>query len=185
MADVVRPGVMDLLALWQDLPAFVINARRDVLAATELAELVNPGWKPGSNLAVFTFLDARAKETYPDWDVVAGQVVAGLRAASATYPGGDVQHLVERLASEDEALAELWSAHDVYARTIGQKRFAIKDFGTITLQFEAFSIDGSPGHTLFIYFPSRGSADETSFQHLKARNIRHRYDMPSHSHSNA
>ncbi|WP_193043530.1 helix-turn-helix transcriptional regulator [Mycolicibacterium baixiangningiae] len=169
MAEAVRPGVSELLALWSAFPAFVVNARRDVLAATELAERINPGWSPGCNLAVFTFLDARAKETYPDWDIIAGQVVAGLRTASAAYPDGDVGGLIEYLTTEDATFAKLWSTQDVYARTIGQKRFAVKDFGVITLQFEAFSVDGAPGQTLFVYFPSRGSSDESVFAHLQAR----------------
>lgn len=169
VTETVRPGVSELLARWSNLPAFVVNARRDVLASTDLAERVNPGWRPGGNLAVFTFLDPRAKEIYPDWDVIAGQVVAGLRSASATYPGGDVGRLIEYLAGEDATFAELWSTQDVYARTIGQKRFAVKGFGVITLQFEAFSVDGAPGQTLFVYFPSRGSSDEIAFARLQAQ----------------
>lgn len=169
MTETVRPGVKELLSLWSNLPAFVINARRDVLAATELAERVNPGWAPGSNLAIFTFLDTRAKDTYPDWEVIAGQVVAGLRSASAAYPNGDVESLIEHLATEDATFAELWAAQDVYARTIGEKRFAIDGLGVITLQFEAFSVDGAPGQTLFVYFPARGSADETAFARLRAQ----------------
>jgi transcriptional regulator with XRE-family HTH domain len=164
----VRPGVMALLALWPNFPAFVVNARRDVLAATELAERVNPGWSAGSNLAAFTFLDPRAKEIYPDWDEIAGQVVAGLRSASATYPGGGVGSLVDYLVAEDVTFAELWSAQDVYTRTIGEKRFTIRDFGAITLQFESFSVDGAPGQTLFVYFPAPGSSDEIAFARLRA-----------------
>ena len=168
-AETVRPGVRELLALWNNLPAFVVNARRDVLAGTELAELVNPGWAAGNNLAVFTFRDPRAKQIYPDWDIIAGQTVAGLRSASAAHPDDQVGELIEHLAAEDQTFAELWSAHDVYARTIGQKRFAIKGFGVITLQFESFSVDGAPGQTLFVYFPARGSSDETAFARLRAQ----------------
>lgn len=168
-ADSVRPGVLDLLALWKDLAAFVVNARRDVLAATELAEFINPGWSPGSNLAVFTFLDRRAKETYPDWEVIAGQVVAGLRSASATFPDDGIGQLVSRLASEDATFAELWNAQDVYARTIGEKRFAVQGFGVLTLQFETFSVDGAPGQTLFVYFPARGSYDEAVFTRVRTQ----------------
>ncbi|TRW89308.1 helix-turn-helix domain-containing protein [Mycolicibacterium sp. 018/SC-01/001] len=167
--DAVRPGVRDLLSLWTDLPAFVVNARRDVLAATELAEHVNPGWAPGNNLALFTFRDSRAKDTYPDWDVIAGQVVAGLRSAAAAYPGGEVGSLIEHLLAEDQSFAQLWSTQDVYARTVGEKRFSIKGFGVITLQFESFGVDGAPGQTLFVYFPARGSSDETAFARLRAR----------------
>jgi hypothetical protein len=93
-------------------PAFVVNARRDVLAATDMAQRVNPGWSPGGNLAEFTFLDARAKKIYPDWEVIAGQVT-GLRNAAATYPGSDVEQLISDLASRDSTFAELWSAQDV------------------------------------------------------------------------
>src|SRR3954462_666942 len=84
----VRPGVAHLLGRWSELPAFVVNDRRDVLAATPLAGRVNPAWTPGMNLAEFVFLDPRARDVYPDWSLIAGQTVAGLRASSALETGG-------------------------------------------------------------------------------------------------
>lgn len=63
----VRPGVLVLLERWADLPAFVVDPGRDVLAGTALAARVNPAWSPGHNLIEFTFLDPRAREVYPDW----------------------------------------------------------------------------------------------------------------------
>lgn len=171
VAESVRPGVLTLLAAWSKFPAIVVNARRDVLASTELAQRINPGWTPGSNVATFIFLDPRAKKTYPDWDLIASQAVAGLRSAAATYPGGDVEELIGRLAAQDITFAELWSTQNVYARTAGQKRLAIEGFGVITLQFESFSVDGAPGQTMSVYFPSSGSSDETAFARLQTHDF--------------
>jgi transcription regulator MmyB-like protein len=72
-------------------PAFVRNARLDILAANALGYalysevFVDPA-RPAS-LVRFAFLDPRAKTFYPDWEVTASNSIALLRTAAALRRG--------------------------------------------------------------------------------------------------
>ena len=71
-------------------PAFVLNARLDILGANALGLALfspiyaDPGRPP--NTARFTFLDPHATEFFRDWDKVANDIVALLRAEAGRDP---------------------------------------------------------------------------------------------------
>jgi DNA-binding XRE family transcriptional regulator len=164
-APAVRPGVLHLLERWADLPAFVVGPRRDVLAGTALAARVNPAWSPGHNLIEFTFLDPRARTVYPDWEEIALQAVAGLRATAATRRA-EVDTFVAHLRERDETFRALWDSHDVYERVMGEKRLYVEGVGVVRLGFETFGLAGPEGHVLYVYFPRPGSADDEALRGL-------------------
>lgn len=124
----VRPGVLQLLERWADLPAFVVGPDRDVLAATALATRVNPAWTPGNNLIEFTFLDPRAESVYPAWNEIALQAVAGLRATAAARHG-ELDGFVAGMRGRSERFRDLWDAHEVYERTAGEKQLRVDGAG--------------------------------------------------------
>uniref|UniRef100_A0AAU3GSE1 Transcriptional regulator n=1 Tax=Streptomyces sp. NBC_01401 TaxID=2903854 RepID=A0AAU3GSE1_9ACTN len=161
----VRPGVLQLLERWADLPAFVVGPDRDVLAATALATRVNPAWTPGNNLIEFTFLDPRAESVYPAWNEIALQAVAGLRATAAARHG-ELDGFVAGMRGRSERFRDLWDAHEVYERTAGEKQLRVDGAGTLHLTFEAFALTGPEGHVLYVYFPRPGSADEQALRRL-------------------
>lgn len=169
VTEAVRPGVRHLIEQWSQTPAFVVNLRRDVLIATELASSINPGWTAGVNLAEFAFLDQRAKSVYAEWDLITAQTVAGLRATAVADPTGSVHDFITSLARRSSAFAELWDAQDVDSRTIGQKRFRLDGFGILELTFETFEITASPGQTLFIYTAESGSPSEAILARLRRK----------------
>lgn len=164
-ARTVRPGVLHLLERWVDLPAFVVGPRRDVLAGTALAARVNPAWSPGHNLIEFTFLDPRAQEIYPDWDEIALQAVAGLRATAATRRT-ELDGFVASMRERSEPFRALWDSHDVYERVIGEKRLAVDGLGILRLSFETFALAGPEGHVLYVYFPQPGTTDDAALRGL-------------------
>ena len=161
----VRENVRRLLRRWSDLPAFVVNPRRDVLAATALAGRVNPAWTVGANLIEFTFLDPRARDVYPDWPDIAAQAVAGLRASAADHPDV-IGEFVASLRSRSDAFGELWERRDVVDRTVGYKRVAVPDVGTLELHYETFAVSGREGQALYVYFPLEGSESERALREL-------------------
>jgi transcriptional regulator with XRE-family HTH domain len=164
-AHPVRPGVLHLLERWADLPAFVVAPNRDVLAGTALAARLNPAWSPGHNLIEFTFLDPRAQDVYPDWDEIALQAVAGLRATAATRRT-ELDGFVASMRERSETFRALWDSHDVYERVAGEKRLAVDDLGTLRLSFETFALTGPEGHVLYMYFPRPGSPDDEALRSL-------------------
>ncbi|WP_328610003.1 helix-turn-helix transcriptional regulator [Amycolatopsis sp. NBC_00345] len=159
-ARTVRPGVLQLLERWADLPAFIVGPSRDVLAGTALAARVNPAWSPGHNLIEFTFLDPQARTVYPEWEEIALQAVAGLRATAAARRG-ELDGFVAGMRERSETFRALWDSHDVYERTMGEKQLLVDGVGIVGLKFETFALTGPEGHVLYVYFPQPGSpADE-------------------------
>ncbi|MGW7660352.1 helix-turn-helix domain-containing protein [Streptomyces sp. NPDC054756] len=166
-AHSVRPGVLYLLNRWADLPAFVVDPRRDVLAGTDLAARVNPAWSPGHNLIEFTFLDPRARTVYPDWDEIARQAVAGLRA-TATTRKAELDGFVADLRERSESFRALWDAHDVYERVMGRKALRVDEGVVLRLGYETFALTGPEGHVLYVYFAEPGTPDEDALRALAA-----------------
>ncbi|MEV7688996.1 helix-turn-helix domain-containing protein [Streptomyces bungoensis] len=164
-ARTVRPGVLQLLERWADLPAFIVGPSRDVLAGTALAARVNPAWSPGHNIVEFTFLDPRAHTVYPDWDEIALQAVAGLRATAVTRRG-ELDGFVAGMRERSETFRALWDSHDVYERTMGEKRLHVDGVGVLRLKFETFALSGPEGHVLYVYFAQPGSTDDEALRSL-------------------
>ncbi|MFF2555049.1 helix-turn-helix transcriptional regulator [Nocardia sp. NPDC058058] len=165
LESTVRPGLLRLLERWSDLPAFVVNPARDVLAATALAPRVNPAWSAGHNLIEFTFLDPRAAQVYPDWNDISGQAVAGLRATAGTR-ATELAPFIADMRRRSETFRALWDSHDVYDRVTGDKRLRIEGLGILRLSFETLAAAGPEGHMLYIYFPESGSTDDRALRSL-------------------
>ena len=164
----VRPGVQQLLDAMHGVPAFVQNGRLDVLAANTLAKALYAdafdqragpaGGASTPNGARFTFLDDRAVELYPDWDKVAADTVAALRAEAGRNPTD--RRLNELLGelSHSERFSTLWASHDVRWHTSGAKRFSHRVVGELTLAWEGLELPGDPGQALIAFTAEPGSS---------------------------
>lgn len=165
LARTVRPGVVQLLERWADLPAFVVGPRREVLAGTPLAARVNPAWSPGRNLIEFAFLDPRAPTVYPDWEEITLQAVAGLRTTAAARHG-ELDDFVASMLARSERFRAQWESHEVYDRVVGHKRLHVDGVGTLCLNYETFPLAGPEGHVLYVYFPEPDSPDDKALRDL-------------------
>ena len=86
----VRPSVQRILDSMTSTPAYVRNARLDILAANQLgaalfAPVLTSPAGPVNN-ARFLFLDPAAPGFYPDWERQAQDVVAMLRTEAGRSP---------------------------------------------------------------------------------------------------
>jgi transcriptional regulator with XRE-family HTH domain len=80
----IRPAVQQMLDAMSGVPAFVRNGRLDILATNQLGRVLYSqhfdSYAQPANTARFVFLDERSQSFYVDWDKVAADVVAILRA---------------------------------------------------------------------------------------------------------
>jgi transcriptional regulator with XRE-family HTH domain len=160
-AERVDAGVLRLLDSWHTTPAVVFGRYMDVLAANTLAIALNRCSVPGVNQVRAIFLDPEAREIFPEWDVVAADTVASLRAAAGTdLDDPRLTELVGELSLKSPEFGRLWARHDVRIKTRGIKRFAHPMVGDLTLGFESLAINGSPGQTLAVYHAEPGSPSE-------------------------
>ncbi len=152
-------------------PAFVRNGRMDILATNTLARAFYqdtfdmPGQPP--NIARFTFLDERAFEFYPDWDMFAQVTVAILRTEAGRDPHNKELHdLVGELSTRNTEFRRLWGAHDVRHHGTGFKTFRHRVVGEMTLAYEGMEMESEPGLSLTIYTAEPGSPSAERLQLL-------------------
>ncbi|OMI33180.1 helix-turn-helix transcriptional regulator [Streptomyces sparsogenes] len=159
----VRPEVRLLLeAMDETVPAFVFGPGADVLAwnllggrvCFDLAALP----ERERNSALLVFLHPEAKALHPEWDKVADETVAGLRAEAGRHPGNvRVCQVVRELLERSEDFRRRWEAQAVRERTGGTKRIRHPVAGELVLTYEAFVLPSDPGQVLCTYTAEKGS----------------------------
>jgi transcriptional regulator with XRE-family HTH domain len=161
-ARTVRPTVQALLDRLEPAPALVANRPGDLLAWTAgYARLAGPTGllevEP-PNLVRYVFTDPRAHDAHPDWDAVAGERAAALRAAAAL---GDPH--AGLLAEELSIIAgarfrdRFEGSAALPART-GVERWAHPEVGELQLAYESLELPDPDEQRLVVYLAS----DETT-----------------------
>jgi transcriptional regulator with XRE-family HTH domain len=145
-------GIVQLIASWDETPAYVQGRYMDVLAANPLATALAPYYLKGENLVRAAFLDLRLRDMYEDWERIAETTVAGLRA----LVGPDVDdprlnELVGELSVRSERFREIWARHDARPKRSGTIRMDHPQVGPLKLSYEKLPIPDTDGQTLVAY----------------------------------
>lgn len=157
----VTPGIQQLLDAITS-PAWVRNARHDMLAANRMARalyapvLADPR-RPASN-ARFIFLDPAAQDFYADWERAADDIAAMLRSEAGRDPHDrDLIELIGELSTRSEEFRRRWAAHNVRFHRTGRKRVRHPIIGLLEMDFEAMEFPSHPGLTLLVYTAAVGT----------------------------
>lgn len=142
----VRPGVLRILESIET-PAYVRNARMDILAANDVAFALYDGVLDRDrlqlNLARFLFLDQHAPEFFLDWETVTDDTVAALRAEAGRNPHDkSLTELIGELATRSEEFRTRWARHNVKHHRTAAKRLHSSLVGDIELTGEAMELPG-------------------------------------------
>jgi len=142
----IRPGVLRILESIAG-PAYVRNARMDILAANEPALALYDGVldreRLPMNLARYIFLDERAPEFFLDWDTVADDTVASLRIQAGHNPHDkSMTDLVGELATRSEDFRTRWARHNVKFHRTAKKRLHNAVLGDVELDCEVMDLAG-------------------------------------------
>ena len=112
------------------------------------------------NLIRLIFLDPEAREFFRDWETVARNKVAHLRAAAGTdLDDPYLPELVDELSLGSAEFRRLWARQDV-RQDPASHRFRHRLVGDMVLAYESFSINGAPGQQLIIFQAEPGSTSE-------------------------
>jgi hypothetical protein len=153
------------------VPALVQNGRLDVLYANELGRALFPGLfsdpnRP-ANLARFVFLDRSATDFFIDWESIANDIVALLRAEAGRDPySRALTDLVGELSTHSEEFRVRWAAHNVRIHRTGVKNFHHPVVGDLTLTYEVLELPGDPGQIIFVYMAEPNSASHEALNLL-------------------
>jgi transcriptional regulator with XRE-family HTH domain len=167
----VRPTVQRVLDSMSGTPAFVLNRRLDILAANDLGfALYSPIYadpvRPPSN-ARFIFLDPHATEFFRDWDKIANDTVALLRAEAGRDPyDRQLSDLIGELSTRSDQFRVRWAAHHVRIHTTGVKLIHHPVVGDLDLPFESFPLAADPSQSLLTYTAEPGSPTQDALSLL-------------------
>jgi len=170
-ASGVTDGIQQILDAITDAPAWVRNARHDMLAANRLARalyapvLADPR-RPANN-ARFVYLDPAARDFFDDWERAADDIAAMLRSEAGSNPHDkQLIELIGELSTRSEDFRTRWAAHNVRFHRTGHKRIRHPVVGTLDLNFEAMEFPAHPSLTLLAYTAAAGTPTADSLRML-------------------
>ncbi|MFC9790306.1 helix-turn-helix transcriptional regulator [Rhodococcus sp. NPDC127528] len=167
----VSPAVQQVLDAITDAPAWVRNARHDMLAANRMARalyaplLADP--RRPANTARFIYLDPASQDFFVDWDRAADDIAAMLRSEAGKNPHDKaLTELIGELATRSEVFRSRWAKHNVRFHRTGIKRLRHPVVGDLDLNFEAMEFPAIPGLTLLVYTAPAGTPTADSLRLL-------------------
>ena len=152
-------------------PAFVLSGRLDILTANQLGyALFSPVYadpvRP-PNSARFIFLDPQAGGFFRDWNMVANDTVALLRAEAGRDPyDRGLSDLIGELSTRSDEFRVRWAAHHVRIHTTGVKLIHHPVVGNLELAFESFPLGADPSQNLLTYTAEPGSPSQDALSLL-------------------
>ena len=163
----VRPALQELLDAITAAPAWIRNARHDVLAMNQLGRalyspvLADPRRPP--NTARFLYLHPReAQAFFVDYDHAVRNAAAMLRMEAGRNPHDEeLAALIDELSTGSELFRLQWASRDVRLHGHGSKRINHPVVGRLDLNFESLDLPTDPGLQLNVYtVPAGGQAAE-------------------------
>ncbi len=167
----VTDSVQQVLDAIIDAPAWVRNARHDVLATNRMARalyaplLADP--RRPVNSARFIYLDPASRVFFADWERGADDIAAMLRAEAGRNPHDkQLIELIGELSTRSEDFRSRWAAHNVRFHRTGHKKLHHPVVGDLDLNFEAMELPSQPGLTMLVYTAPQGSPTADSLRLL-------------------
>lgn len=167
-ATAVRPVIQQVLEAITEAPAWIRNARHDILAVNALARaLYSPvldsavagatARRP-ANTTRFIYLDPAGRDFFVDYDRMATDAAAMLRLEAGRNPHDEALiKLVGELSTQSELFRQHWASHNVTFHRSGRKRLRHPAVGELELNFEAMELPSDPELRLNIYTADPGS----------------------------
>ena len=169
-AQRISPLLKQMLDQMEDLPAFIVGPRWDVL-----------GWNfaagaffgfptiPAAerNMVWLFFTDSALRSLIVDWPTRARDILARFRVNYGRHAGNkQFVQLVERLKSVSSEFTEWWPRHDVLPVSEGLKRYNHPLVGRLQLQHVSFSVMDDPELTLTLLAPPRTTDSRAKLQQI-------------------
>jgi transcriptional regulator with XRE-family HTH domain len=167
----VPASVQLVLDAVTDSPAWIRNARHDMLAANRMARalyspLLADPHRPANN-ARFVYLDPASRDFFPNWERAADDIAAMLRSEAGRNPHDKLLvELIGELSTRSEDFRTRWAAHNVRFHRTGLKKLHHPVVGDLDLTFEAMEFPAHPGLTLLVYAAPEGTPTADSLKLL-------------------
>ncbi|MDI1461659.1 helix-turn-helix domain-containing protein [Catellatospora sp. KI3] len=175
----VPDGIRQLLVALTEVPAYVLDAKYEILAWNDMASRLLLGG-PVADLAAiapeqrnvvrWTFQSPELRHHLADEQAArfARSSVADLRAARTRYPGDrGVRDLVDELLRTSPEFGEIWSEHEVESHRTMTKRMAHPVAGPLELECQVLLVPDRD-QRLVVYTAAPGSPSAQALRTLAA-----------------
>ncbi|MFI6774220.1 helix-turn-helix transcriptional regulator [Nocardia sp. NPDC050412] len=185
-ASGITSTIQYMLDAITDAPAWVRNARHDLLAANTLARalyaplLADP--RRPANTARFVYLDPASHEFFVDWERAADDIAAMLRSEAGRDPHNrQLIELIGELSTRSAEFRTRWAAHNVRFHRTGHKKLHHPAVGRLDLEFEAMEFPAHPGLTMLVYTaaPNTPTADALKLLATWAATLNRTNELPA------
>lgn len=155
----VSPQLQRLLDAMALIPAFIKTADWSIVAWNRAATTVLADYSAmpikDRNVLRMVFLNAEKRQLMPEWESIAGFLVANLRAETARAGMSDAARLlIDELSAASPEFRTLWLDQNVRNHGEGTKKIHHPEVGIIALDYSSFAIDGNPNLSMVVYNPS-------------------------------
>ena len=168
----ISPGIRNLLDSMPETPAYVVDAKYDVLAwnalATHFVGDLSGVAEEDRNMIRWMFRPPVSATPWTDPEAVqfTRSMVADLRASYARYPADPgIQGLVTELLGTSPQFAEMWQEHEVATRQPIVKRVNHPLTGPLEFECRVLHIPDT-GQRLIVYCAAPGSPTQAAFRRL-------------------
>jgi transcriptional regulator with XRE-family HTH domain len=167
-----RPAILAILAGMTTVPAYVRNARMDIVAANELCQALYGGPLDDDrlplNAARYVFLEPHSRGFFLDWDTVADDMAGALRVEAGRHPNDRaLSNLIGELITRSESFSARWARQHVRLHRTASKRLHNAVVGDLELTGDALELVGD-SLTLIAYTAAPGSPAADQLQLLAA-----------------
>lgn len=158
----VRASLQQLLDAITDAPAWIRNARHDLLATNSMARalyapMIASAEQP-ANTARFVYLDPASRDFFMDWERAADDIAAMLRSEAGRNPHDKaLSELIGELSTRSEVFRQRWAKHNVRFHRTGFKKVHHPVVGDLEMNFEAMEFPSEPGLVLLVYTAAAGT----------------------------
>jgi transcriptional regulator with XRE-family HTH domain len=153
-----RPTVLALLDRLEPAPALVVDVVGDVLAHTAgfraLAVPVGLLDEDRPNLVRYAFVDPRARAVFPEWERIADDRAAAVRAAADLGEPGAAALAVELSITVGAEFGDRYAAAGALPAATGVERWAHPVAGALRLAYETLVLPGIEEYRLLVYLPA-------------------------------
>ncbi|MFI6322713.1 helix-turn-helix transcriptional regulator [Nonomuraea sp. NPDC050556] len=170
----VPEGIVNLVAFLEEVPAFVLDAKYDILAWNPMASAImgDLDSQPASDLNVirWVFRSPDLAQSLGDEEKsrFARAAVADLRVAAGRYaddPG--IQALVTEMLALSPEFAALWAKHEVVVRREQRKRIVHPVVGVIDAVCMVMPVPDRDDLRLVLYTTTPGSPSHQALRELR------------------
>ncbi len=154
----VPPAIVQLMAELADRPAFVKDARWDILAwnaaCTQIFGDFDQLPAAQRNSLALTFGNTSFRRSMVDWESDARRVVGRFRADYAKA-AKDVRlaELVAELERDSPEFRRVWGEYAVFDRDSGIRNINVRGTGPTRFHYTVLAVEGSRGLKLVLYSP--------------------------------